>query len=73
VKKDEENKPTCSHWDKKGNDEKHCWNLDPKLKPKWYHPRKGKEKITTIAQDLGSDSKDETKVTTIGIKGNILL
>jgi hypothetical protein len=30
---------------------------------------KGKKKATTIVQDLGSDSKDETKVTTMGIKG----
>jgi hypothetical protein len=60
VKKDEENNPTCSHCEKKGHDEKHCWKLHPELKPKWSQPRKGKKKAMTIVQDLGSDSKDET-------------
>jgi hypothetical protein len=41
MKKDEDNKPTCSHCEKKGHDDKHCWNLHPALKPKWAHPRKG--------------------------------
>lgn len=26
---------TCSHYDKKGHDEEHCWRLHPALKPKW--------------------------------------
>jgi hypothetical protein len=69
VKKDEEKNPTCSHCEKKGHDEKHCWKLHPELKPKWAQPRKGKKKTMTIVQDLGSDSEDETKVTTMGIKG----
>jgi hypothetical protein len=43
--------------------------LHPELKPKWAQPRKGNKKTTTIVQDLGSDSEDETKVTTMGIKG----
>jgi hypothetical protein len=48
MKKDEEKKPTSSHYEKKGNDEKHCWKLHPKLKPKWAQPRKSKKKATTI-------------------------
>jgi hypothetical protein len=43
--------------------------LHPELKPKWAQLRKGKKKTMTIVQDLGSDSKDETKVTDMGIKG----
>jgi hypothetical protein len=39
------------------------------LKPKWAQPRKGKKNNKTIVQDLGSYSEDETKVTTMGIKG----
>jgi hypothetical protein len=35
VKKDEESKPTCSHYDKKGHDKKHCWKFHIELKPKW--------------------------------------
>jgi hypothetical protein len=69
MKKDEERNPTCSHYEKKGHDEKHCWKLHPKLKPKWAHPRKGKNKTGTIMQDLGSNFEDQTKVTTMGIKG----
>jgi hypothetical protein len=54
---------------KKGHDENHCWKLHPELKPKWAQPRKGKKKTTTIVQELGSDSEDETTITTMGIKG----
>jgi hypothetical protein len=43
--------------------------LHPELKPKWAHPKKGKKKTTTMVQDLGSDSEDESKITTMGIKG----
>jgi hypothetical protein len=39
------------------------------LKPKWAQHKKGKNNTTTIVQDLGLDYKDETKVTTMGIKG----
>ena len=69
VKKDEEKKPTCSHCEKKGHDEKHCWKLHPELKSKWAQPRKGKKKTMTMVQNLGSNSEDETNVTTMGIKG----
>ena len=33
VKKDE--KLSCTHCDRKGHDEEHCWKLHPELKPKW--------------------------------------
>jgi hypothetical protein len=48
MKKDEERKPTRSHYDKKGHDEKHCWKLHQELKLKWAQPRKGKNKTVTI-------------------------
>jgi hypothetical protein len=73
VKKDEEKKPTCSHYEKKGHDEKHCWKLHPESKPKWAQCRKGNKKTTTIVQDLGSDSEDETKFTAMGIKGKFVV
>jgi hypothetical protein len=69
MKKDKEKKPTCSHCKKKGHEEAKCWKLHPELKLKWAQPRKGNKKTMTIVQDLGSDSEDETKVTTMGIKG----
>jgi hypothetical protein len=68
MKKDEKKNPICSHCEKKRHDEKHCWKLYPKLKTKWAQPRKGKENTTTIVQDLGSDSENETKVRAMGIK-----
>jgi hypothetical protein len=67
MKKDEEQKPTCSHWKKKGHDENHCWKLHPELKKKWAQPRQGKKKTTTIVQDLGSDFEVETNVKSMGI------
>jgi hypothetical protein len=39
------------------------------LKPKWAQSRKGKKKTATMVQDLGSYFEDESKVTTMGIKG----
>jgi hypothetical protein len=41
------------------------------MKPKWAQHQKGKTKTTTIVQDLGSDSDDETKVIVMEIKGII--
>jgi hypothetical protein len=64
VKGKEEEKPTCSHCKKKGHEEATCWKLHPERLPKKFKD-KGKQKATTIVQDLGSDSK----VTTMGIKG----
>jgi hypothetical protein len=39
------------------------------LKPKWAQPRKGKKKTATMVHDLGSNVEDETKFTSMGIKG----
>jgi hypothetical protein len=43
--------------------------LHPLLNMKWAHPRKVNKNTMAIVQDLGSDFEDETKVTTMGIKG----
>jgi hypothetical protein len=64
LKGKEEEKPTCSHCKKKGHEEATCWKLHPERLPNKFKD-KGKQKATTIVQDLGSDSK----VTTMGIKG----
>jgi hypothetical protein len=68
INKEEEKNLPCSHCEKKGHDDNHCWMLHQELKPKWGHPRKGKKKNTTIDHDLGSYFEDETKVTNISIK-----
>ena len=56
----------------KGHDVSKCWKLHPELRPKKYGGNKNKDKDNQVAtaaiiQDLGSDSGDETKITTIGI------
>jgi hypothetical protein len=62
-------KPTCIHCKKEGHSEDRCWILHLELKPTKFE-NKGKPKTTTTTQtDLGSDSRDETKVTITGIKG----
>jgi hypothetical protein len=57
-----------SSFKKKGHEEEKCWKLHLELKPKWANHRKGNKMTKTIVQDLGSDSEDEAKVTTMGIK-----
>jgi hypothetical protein len=68
VKKEGE-KFTCKHCSKDGHDEDHCWKLHPERRPKKFG-NKGKSKtVATIQHDLGSDSGDETKITTMGYQG----
>ena len=40
---------------------------------KWFKERKGRQKFATTTRptDLGSDSSDETKITTVGLSGKI--
>jgi hypothetical protein len=67
--KKEGDKLTCKHCSKDGHDEDHCWKLHPEKRAK-YFSNKGKPKTTTTVQhDLGSDSGDETKITTMGFQG----
>jgi hypothetical protein len=68
MKKDYE-RSSCSHCHNKGHDEDHCWKLHPDLKRKWAWHHKSKKKTTTMVQDLGSYSDNETKVKTMRIKG----
>jgi hypothetical protein len=70
VVKKEGEKFTCKHYSKDGHDEDHCWKLHPERRPKKFG-NKGKSKTTaTIQHDLGSDSGDETNITTMGYQGN---
>jgi hypothetical protein len=61
---------TCKHCSKDVHDEDHCWELHPERRPKKFG-NKGKPKtVATIQHDLGSDSDDETKITTMVYQGN---
>ena len=65
VKKD---KPSCTHCKKEGHDEPHYCSLHLELKPKKIGSKERKN-ASAIQKDLGSDSGDETTITTTGIKG----
>jgi hypothetical protein len=68
VKKEGE-KLSCKQCSKDGHDEDHCWKIHPEMRPKNFS-HKGKPKtIATTQHDLGFDSSDETKVTTMGFEG----
>jgi hypothetical protein len=69
----EEENISCKHCKKEGHDDENFCQLHPEKKPKWFKENKGRQKIVAVAQptDLGSDSGDETKVTTIGLSGKI--
>ena len=57
----------CKHYSREGHEEKNCWKLHPKKRPK-YNKNKGKQKTAATTQhDLGEDSGDETKITSMGL------
>ena len=64
---------TCSNCQKQGHEETKCWVLHLELKPKWFNDQKVKQKATIIVEELGSDSKDETKITIVGVKGKAIV
>ena len=57
-----------THCKKEGRDDEHCWILHLELRPK---KSKGKKKkiVAAIQKDLGSNSGDETIITTTSMKG----
>jgi hypothetical protein len=68
-----EEKPSCKHCNKEGHDEDHCWQLNPKKRPKWFKERKGRQTVAVATRptDFGSDSGDESKVSLVGLAGKI--
>jgi len=54
---------SCKNCKKEGHDKDHCWQLHPEMKPKWIKKGKQKVAVTTKPLDLGSDSGDETHIT----------
>jgi hypothetical protein len=67
--KREEGKPSFTYCKKSGHDDEHCWKLHPEKRLKQVSG-KGKTKIiATVKQDLGSNSGDKGKITTVGVQG----
>jgi hypothetical protein len=71
--KREEGKPYCIHCKKSGHNDDHCWKLHPKKRPKQFGGKGKTKTIVTVQQDLGSDSGDEGKITTVGVQGKYSL
>jgi hypothetical protein len=68
VKKERE-KLSCKQISKDGHDEDHCWKLHPEKRPKNFNNKEKPNIDATVQQDLGSDSEDETRITTMGLQG----
>jgi hypothetical protein len=66
-------KPTCTHCNKSGHGEEHCWKLHPEKKPKQFGGKGKTKPIATVQQDLGFDSRDEGSITTVGVQGKYSL
>ena len=63
-------KPTCTHFQKKGHDASKCWKIHLELKPKKFQNKEYKNTIAaTIQHDLVSNYGDETKVVSTSIQG----
>jgi hypothetical protein len=64
---------SCKHCKKEGHNDEHCWKLHPEKRPKWFKEKKGRQKVatTTWPTDLGYDSCDESKITTVGLTSKI--
>jgi hypothetical protein len=69
--KKEEGKSSCTHCQKDGHDDEHCWKLHPELRPKKFGGKRKQKIVATVQQDLGSDSGDEEKITTVGLQGKV--
>jgi hypothetical protein len=68
IKKEGE-KISCKHCSKDGHDEDHCWKLHPETRPKKFNKKGKPNNVATTKHDLGSDSRDETKITAMGFQG----
>jgi hypothetical protein len=71
--KKEGEKSSCTHCQKDGHDDEHCWKLHPELRPKRFGGQRKQKIVATMQQDLGSDSGDEENITTVGLQGKVSL
>jgi hypothetical protein len=60
--------PTCTHCNKSGHGEEHCWKLHPEKKLKQFGGKGKTKPIAIVQQDLGFDSRDEGSITTVGVQ-----
>ena len=68
VKKERE-KLSCKNCSKDGHDEDQCWKRHPEMRPKNFNNKTKTKTAATTQHDLGSDLRDETKITAIGFQG----
>ena len=68
VKKEGE-KLSCKNCSKDGHDEDQCWKRHHEMRPKNFNNKTKTKTVATTQHDLGSDSGDETKITTMGFQG----
>ena len=68
-----EEKLSCKHWKKEGNDDDHWWQFHPEKRIKWFKERKGSQTVAVATRpiDLGSYSGDESKISVVGLTGKI--
>jgi hypothetical protein len=68
-----EEKLSCKHCKKEGNDDEKCWQLHPEKRLKWFKEGKGRQIVATKTWpiELGYDSGDEYKITADGFTGKI--
>jgi hypothetical protein len=71
--KREEGKPSCTHSKKSGHDDEHCWKLHPEKRSKQFSGKGKTKTIATVQQDLGLDSGEEGKITTVRVQGKYSL
>ena len=67
--KRKEGKPSSTHCKKNGHDDEHCWKLREEKRLKQFSGKGKAKTIAIVLQDLGSDSRDKGKITTVGVKG----
>jgi hypothetical protein len=71
--KREEGKPYFTHYKKDGHNNEHCWKLHPDKRPKQFGGKGKSKTVAIVKQDLGSDSRDEEKITVVGVQGKYSL
>jgi hypothetical protein len=62
-------KPSCTHCKKSGHDDEHYWKLHLEKRPKQLGGKGKTKTVATVQQDLGFDSRDKGKITTVGVQG----
>jgi hypothetical protein len=66
-------KPSCTYCKRSGHDEEHCWKLHPEKRSKQFGGKGKTKTVATVQQDLGSESRDEGKITTTQVQGKYSL